>query len=248
MLAYCARERCGQSSYGYNVTNELRAPNFRQSEHYVQLLLLAGAFFALGRRKIDPYKLTLLVIASMVSFRSLRDAWFACIPAAAIIACSVRKSDSEGRIPPLSIKGLHLGPVLVGALSIIALSVVDNGLSNGALFQTVRGSYPVDAVTFIQEHHPPGPLYNNFNWGGFLIGNLPEYPVSIDGRTDLYGDEYFRQEIETLMGRGSDDQALNRANVVLLPSDVPLCGRLQSSPHFRMVYTDKMATVFVRNP
>jgi hypothetical protein len=237
-----------RNTYGYNIIVELQAPNFRQSEHYVQLLLLAGAFFVLGRRKIDPYKLILLAITSMVSFRSHRDAWFACIPAAVIIACSVRKSDAEEDASPFRVKAPHLGPVLAGALCVIILSGVDNGLSNRALFQMVQGSYPVDAIRFIQEHHPPGPLYNNFNWGGFLVQNLPEYPVSIDGRTDLYGDDYFRQEMDTLMGGRHDDQALNRANLVLLPTTVPLSRELEHSAQFRLVYADRMAMVFVRTP
>jgi hypothetical protein len=237
-----------QSSYAYSAITELLAPNFRKSPHYVQVILLAGAFFVMGRRKIDPYKLALLTVTSLVSFRSARDVWFACIPAAAIIACLVRKRDAEGVGSTLGISGLQLVPVLGAAVLMIVLSALDGGISNRTLSQTVQNSYPVDAVSFIQRHHFPGPLYNNFNWGGFLIGNLPDYPVSIDGRTDLYGDDYLEQAIETLLGAPTNDFALRRANLVLLPSAVPLCGRLQSSTQFKLVYRDNMATVFVRNP
>ena len=238
-----------QSSFAYNAIVEFRAPNFRQVPHYIQLLLLVAAFFAMGRRKIDPYKVALLTLTSLVSFRSVRDVWFACIPAAVIIAYSVRRTDPETRDnSAFGMRLLHVGPVLAGALLVIVLSAADNGLSNRALLQTVQNSYPLDAVRFIQEHHFSGPLYNNFNWGGFLIGSLPDYPVSIDGRTDLYGDDYFQQEIQTLMGRRTDDQALDRANLVLLPSNVPLSAMLESSSRFRLVYADNMAKVFVRNP
>jgi hypothetical protein len=239
-----------QSTFAYNAIVEFRAPNFRQVPHYIQVLLLAAAFFAIGRRRIDSYKLALLTITSLVSFRSVRDVWFACIPAAVIIAYSVRKTGEAAGDDnsAFGIRFRHLGPVLAGALFVIVLSAADNGLSNRALLQTVQNSYPLDAVKFIQEHHFPGPLYNNFNWGGFLIGSLPDYPVSIDGRTDLYGDDYFQQEIQTLMGRRPQDQALDRANLVLLPSNVPLSSILQSSSQFKLVYTDNMAKVFVRNP
>jgi len=237
-----------QSSYAFNAIVEFRAPNFRVSAHYVQLLLVAAAFFALGRRKIEPFKLALLTVTALVSFRSVRDVWFVCIPAVAIIACSIRKGESQAGEPALGLRARQLVPILAGALLVIALSGVDNGFNERALFQTVHDSYPVDAVKFIQEHRLPGPIYNNFNWGGFLIGNLPEYPVSIDGRTDLYGDDYFRAEIETLLGRRNDDPTLNRAKLVLLPASVPLAGILQASPQFKLVYADKMAVVFVRNP
>jgi hypothetical protein len=191
----------------------------------------------------------LLTVTSLVAFRSVRDTWFLCITAAAIIAYSVRPT-KEGETDEVAFgaKALQLGPVLAGALFVIVLSAADNGLSNRALYQVVHDSYPVEAIRFVQTQRFPGPLYNNFNWGGFLIGNLPDYPVSIDGRTDLYGDEYFLQETQTLMGRRSDDPALDRANLVLLPANLPLCGMLQGSSKFRLVYSDNIAKVFIRNP
>jgi len=241
-----------RSTFAYTVILEFQSLNFREIPHYIQLLLVAGAFFALGRRKIDAYKLALLIIASMVGFRSVRDSWFVCITAAAIIASSVRKSEAQEAhavAPALGLSALQLGRILAGAAVVISLSALDNHFGERALFQTVHEAYPVEAVAFIQEHHFSGPLYNNFNWGGFLIGNLPDYPVAIDGRTDLYGEDSLRQAYSTLMAlRWSEDQALNRANLVLLPSTVPLSRVLERSPQFRLVYSDRIAMVFVRNP
>ncbi len=238
-----------RETFAYNVITEFQALNFREIPNYIQLLLAAGAFFALGRRKLDPYKLALLIVTSLVSFRSIRDAWFVCITASTIIAWSVRSSEAHAEEPALGISGWQLGRVLAGVVLVIGLSAVDNGVSNRALFQTVHDSYPVEAVKFIQQHHLPGPIYNNFNWGGFLIGNLPDYPVSIDGRTNLYGEDSLRRAYNTLMAlRWSEDPALNRANLVLLPTTVPLSRELEHSAQFQLVYADKMAMVFVRTP
>jgi hypothetical protein len=238
-----------RNTFAYTVILEFQSLNFREIPHYVQLLLVAGAFFALGRGKIDAYKLALLTIASMVSFRSVRDSWFVCITAAVVIASSVRRSEPHAVGSALGINALQLGRILAGAVVAIWLSAVDTRFGNRALFQMVHESYPVEAIAFIQEHHLPGPIYNNFNWGGFLIGNLPDYPVAIDGRTDLYGEESLRQAYSTLMAlRWSEDQSLNRANLVLLPATVPLSRVLERSPQFRLVYADRLAMVFVRNP
>src|SRR5262249_44408334 len=115
--------------------------------------------------------------------------------------------------------------------------------------RVVQGTYPLDAVAYIRRNHPPGPLYNNFNWGGFLIGNLPDYSVSIDGRTDLYGEAALRQEVDSLNGLNLDrDQALRQANLILLPATVPLCRILERSPQYHLEYADPMAMVFVRVP
>ena len=71
----------------YAMIRELQPLNFRFGAHYAQLLLAAAGFFAVGyQKKIDPFKLALLTIASVVAFRTMRDSWFICIPAAACIA------------------------------------------------------------------------------------------------------------------------------------------------------------------
>jgi hypothetical protein len=44
-------------------------------------------------------------------------------------------------------------------------------------------------MNFLRDHPQPGPLYNTYDWGDFISWYLPEKPVAIDGRTDLYGDE-----------------------------------------------------------
>ena len=46
------------------------------------------------------------------------------------------------------------------------------------------------AAEYIRAHQLPEPLFNSFPWGGFLTWYLPEYPVAIDGRTDLYGADF----------------------------------------------------------
>jgi hypothetical protein len=71
----------------YMMIQELQPINFRAGSHYMQLLLTGAGFFALGwRKKVDPFKLALLAIASVVAYRTMRDSWFICIPAAACIA------------------------------------------------------------------------------------------------------------------------------------------------------------------
>jgi hypothetical protein len=73
-----------QAKVPYRMIMELQPLYFRAGSHYVQLLLMAFAFFAVGRqRKVDAFKLALLAIAGVVAFRTMRDAWFICIPAAA---------------------------------------------------------------------------------------------------------------------------------------------------------------------
>jgi len=61
---------------------------------------------------------------------------------------------------------------------------------------------------------------------------MPDYPVAIDGRNDLYGDDLDRLFYDTEMGRDSyaTDPYLDGAGVVLLQKSEPLAGLLLSDP------------------
>lgn len=44
------------------------------------------------------------------------------------------------------------------------------------------GEIPVRSVDFIRRAHPARNLLNAYDFGGYLVAELPEYPVSVDGR------------------------------------------------------------------
>ena len=110
--------------------------------------------------------------------------------------------------------------------------------------------YPVNAANFLRKNPPPGPLYNTLDWGGFLTWYMPNYPVAIDGRNDLYGDEMDRLFYDTEMGRESyiKDPYLNESGVIVLQGNLPLVNQLKSDPRFSLVYEDQIASVFVHSP
>ncbi len=84
---YIAVYEYSKAKFAYNVIIELQPLSFRGSSHYVQLLLTACGFFAVGwRKKIDLFKLAMMTACSLVAYRTMRDAWFVAIPAAACIA------------------------------------------------------------------------------------------------------------------------------------------------------------------
>ena len=91
-----------------------------------------------------------------------------------------------------------------------------------------------------------GPLYNDFNWGGYLIWAL-RMPVSIDGRGGFYGDQSLDRSLATWGAKPDwdSDPTLKSAGLVLGPVQAPLVKMLRMDPHFQLVYEDKLAAVFV---
>jgi hypothetical protein len=105
---------------------------------------------------------------------------------------------------------------------------------------------PVRAVESIRTNGYAGPLYNDFNWGGYLIWAL-RMPVNIDGRTNLYGNERMDRSIATWGAQPdwASDPELKSAGLVIGPVTAPLTQLLRMDSHYKLVYEDKLAAVFV---
>jgi len=228
----------------YFMIQELAAFNFNAFTHYVLLLLTAAAFFAAGwRRKLDLFKLSLLIVASVVAFRTQRDAWFVGVCAAAFIADF--RAGEDAPTPVLKL------PELAGVGAVLAIFLVliarNTGFNTRDLDRAISREYPVNAANFVRQNSFSGPLYNNLDWGGFLIWYLPQYPVVVDGRNDLYGDELDLLTYKSTQGESyTSDPYLNEAGLVLLPQKLPLAKLLTIDSRFRLVYQDPLAVVFAR--
>ena len=240
---YVAVYEYSKAKFAYKVIIELQPLSFRGSSHFVQLALTAFGFYAVGwRKKLDLFKLAMLTICSVVAYRTMRDAWFISIPAAACIADFPAPEAERDRAENWKER---LGVAAVVALLLVVVSRGTNFTQRG-LDLAISSEYPVNAVNFLRRHPQPGPLYNNLGWGGFLMWYMPDYPVAVDGRNDLYGDEldqlfYNSQSAETGY---LTDPYLNEAGVVVLDASMPLAKILTADPRFQIIYQDALAAVF----
>lgn len=221
---------------------EMHSMRFRQPQDYFLLLLAMSAFFGLGRRRSrDLFLISLVAISAAVSFRFMRDNWFVVVSSVAIIGNALR--EEPARAATVNLRGRE--KLSVAALVLLVFVFCTPKFS----FKTVLGkNFPVQATDYIRQNHLPQPLFNPRDWGGFLTWYLPEYPVSIDGRTDLYGDElnitYFKlMQAELPL---ESDPSFVRAQTILLEADSAMAQALGSLQGFHEVYRDKVAIVLVR--
>jgi hypothetical protein len=110
---------------------------------------------------------------------------------------------------------------------------------------------PVKACEYIVSNKMPAPLFNEYSWGSFLIWYLPDYPVAVDSRMELYGDEVLTKYFDVVGGkeRLDSDSMVTRAGTLLLERNSPMAKALRNLPalssQYRLVYSDEMANVFV---
>jgi hypothetical protein len=231
-----------QARYSYEMILELQPMSFRFVTHFVELALVAVAFVALGwRKRIDLFKLALLIFASVVGFRTGRDCWFLAITAAACIADYPATETDESET------WLERGAIVMTLAFFLFLLSRSYGFDERTLDHMVSTDFPVDAANFLRQNPLPGPIYNNLDWGGFLIWYMPQYPVAIDGRNDLYGDSLDRLFNESQSASHyKNDPYLSKAGCVLLEKTCPLAVALKLDPRFEVAYEDKIAIIFAR--
>jgi hypothetical protein len=154
-------------------------------------------------------------------------------------------------VPTRSFSSTRLNWVLLGLVLFAALVKIGVALNPQEAIKAEQEGLPAKAVQFIQENRPAGPLFNSYNWGGYLIYKLwPAYPVYIDGRTDLYDDAFIRRYLDTVAGGEEWQQVLDEdgINLVLIESDSTLARFLKQDPAWQELYHDEMASVFARSP
>jgi hypothetical protein len=230
----------------FRFVNELKAMEFREPCDWVVLALAGAATFALGRRPhVAAFDALLLAAAAFLSFRARRDLWFVVLAALSILtAASPRTIPAEAHF---TLTPRRWAVLAVGLALLAAVTAWARGLSPANLEARVAAVFPVRAAQVVAEHHYPGPLFNDFNWGGYLIWALPDLPVSLDGRTNLHGDERLLRHGNTWSGGPGwhDDPDLSAAGVVIAPADTPLATLLQTDDRFRLAHEDPLAKVFV---
>jgi len=147
----------------------------------------------------------------------------------------------------LAANWLLLGLVLVGALA-----KVGTVLSRETMRQAQAELFPVELAAYLEQTRPGGRLFNSYNWGGYLIFAAPHVPVYMDGRTDLYNDEFLRQYLDVLLLREGWEAALERQEIdlVAIEAQSALAGALRAMPDRwrELRFDDDRSALFERLP
>jgi hypothetical protein len=232
---------------------EWNSPNFQGRETWPFVALLLGVLGAAGASK-RRISWTDFVLVSGTAFMSLLAGRNIAVFAVAATPVLTYHLDSI-----LSERGWLLNPVRrvsasMARLNLILLIIVLLGCAAKVLLvltpkmvaADMRAYLPVGAVEYLQANPPPGPMFNSYNWGGYLMFALPDAPVFVDGRTDLYGDAFLTQYLNTAVGGDGwrDTFAQYGIRVAVIEKDSGLARRLREEPGWKEAYSDDLASIF----
>jgi hypothetical protein len=233
---------------------EWKSPAF----HYGQTRLIEGlilltllALCLVARR---PRASDVVVVAAFLHFglQAVRNLPLLVVVLVPVLAAAFASIARE-RVPALvALTGWSSRRVAVGALAVaLAATVWWNYPARGVPSFWPRAGladiYPAEAVEFVQRARPPGPLFNDYGWGGYLIWRLyPDYRVSIDGRAAVHGPRRFADHIEVSEVRAQWRQKLEEsgARLVVTQARSTLAIVLRVSPDWEVLHEDRIAVVF----
>jgi len=233
---------------------EWQSPNFHQIEvqPFLWLLLLALAAMAISPRRTAAIELIQIGLFAYLGFLAARNiAIFALVAAPilnrhlnAVLSEWLPRQRSEQELPARLTRPLNL--VLLALIAFAAFVKGGLPLSNQFNEQTIAENMPARAVNYIRANRPEGPLWNSYNWGGYVLWSLyPEYLSFVDGRTDLFDDAILEEYLDVWRGRAGWQRTLDNWGIrtVLIETDAPLARELLIEGWIA-VYEDDQASVF----
>lgn len=121
--------------------------------------------------------------------------------------------------------------------------------SRAALHGQIEAFSPVKAVEFMRQNHLRGPLINDYTFGGYVIWAAPEFPVFVDGRTDIFewtGVLRTFGDWATLKTPTSALLDQYGVNLCLVDKSSAIVNNLRTLPGWKEIYADDIAVVFER--
>jgi hypothetical protein len=208
-----------------------------------------GYLAFVARRNFGPFAITAAPVVSRHLGTALSGWWARINIPGSLVAKFKSGAESKGSGSGLQFirlqKFINLG--LVAFLAFVAFSKLYVVNLPAFTDKTMEADYPVQAVEWLDTHHPQGNMLSEYNWGGYLSWFARDYPVFVDGRTDLFGDEIINQWIQVIQGSQGWQAVLDKWNVrlILVQTDRPIV-RLLGQNGWKQLYKDDQSIVFSR--
>jgi hypothetical protein len=245
------------SSAIQNYIDEWLSPNFHQAKEFPFLCMLLVTLLALGlsSQRLRVREILLLLATTGLALRSVRHIPIYVLVAVPVLSRATRSWWQEHGAASLGLstasspgfRRMLVNATILAIFVAFTVARVRTVLSHQT--ETEAENFPMAAVSFLAAHRPPGPILNNYNWGGYLIGKLyPDYLVFIDGRTDLYGDSFMNDFYATYHLTKSWKDPIQKWHIrtIILPPDAPLMTALRGEGGWKQIYADSQALILSR--
>lgn len=223
------------------------------------LLLLLIALFALSRKKMEPTELLLVLAFTYMALSSVHYIPLFNLATAPVLARKLGEAwqgrrgkaaqflrEFSARVAAMD--ALAAGPVWgAGAIALVVTATVSGGMSHA--FD--RHLKPVDACEFVMQRGMAGRMFNSDSFGDYLVyRSYPSCRVFIDGRLDMYGSDRLKEYNDVIDFKPGWDKVLEKYGItwIMFEADSRFSRFLQQRSDWKLIYSDEIAKVFVKNP
>jgi len=155
-----------------------------------------------NRFKVDYTKLTLAIVFFFIALTSWRH-----LALLAVIILPLLAEQLEPIVLRIAdvINKTHLGVIaLLCTVGLVCwwqiyLKIPD---STNPIRYAINNDYPYGAIEYLKQHPTGERMFNEYNWGGYLIWQFPEKKVFIDGRMAIWETPTIKifDDFQSLMG------------------------------------------------
>lgn len=252
----------GSSPFITSMTAEYRSADFHAPGSWPFLILLGAILAAalLAGRKLGMRRALQLAGWTLIGLYSARNlplaaiilapigaellaGWFQSSPALAGLENFSKKMDRIER----NLRGWFWA---VGGTALM-VAMLFAGVSfdqRGEPYQFLPEQFPVQAADWLAVHPPQGRMFNEFDWGGYLLYRLwPAQQIFMDGHTHIYGDDLSREYVAVMARSAGWQGILDKYQIqwAILRSDNSLALSMLAAG-WQELYRDETALLLAR--
>ena len=235
---------------------EFLSPNFHESMPFTYLLFFMIIIFSISKRSLNVIELSLIVLFTYMALHSRRFVPLFGIVAAPIILrqADTLISDSKGKVFEfLKVRSKNIAAIDNAARGHIwpiatFLFVVILSLNGRIAYSFDSRLKPADAAEFLKSEKLTGNVFNEREFGDYIIYALwPQYKVFICA--EVYSEERFKEYFDVVRIQPGWNEVLNKykINWIIHNTNSMLSIFLLEREDWKIIYIDKVASIFVRN-
>ena len=239
--------------------SEFLAPNFHSPSMwpFEYLFLIVMVVLTFARKELRFHELLLILCFTIMSLYSVRNILFFAIIVAPILSrhSNIMINKFQGGLADFlkkrseniaRVDASAKGYIWVFPLMLIAAIVLSFKLET----RFDEGLKPVAAVEFLKKEFIKGNMFNHDELGDYLIYSAyPQYKVFIHDKVDWLAEEKLREYEKVItFGEGWEEIIKKyEINWIIFETDNIFSRFLKEREDWELIYTDKVASIFVRN-
>jgi hypothetical protein len=235
------------------------SPDFHQGEAVplILLMFLTITGLALSPKRVRPSELLLFLSTLYMTLKSQRHVAILALIAVPLIADYWQNSItvwSNGKMFSSSSSSSKQArqSIVFGVLCLLSVVAFTARLKSAVLNEWRQDllSVPLAAVDYLKRANVTGNTFTDPNiWGGYIIWAMPASRVYIDGRIDMYGDDFVKEYLNIISGRADWRDPFDRygVRIVIVKPRCALSRELRETKEWSEVFQDEMAVVFIRS-